>query len=196
VRLELLAPRSIPSPAGPPPIEGTTGTPAGVGTLAPAPIAGVIGAPARGRLGWRGALAIVFACLSLLGQGERARVDPRYRSPSSVLLTYWEALREGDADRVSDCYLTDRADLPMPGALWFLPPTDDLWLANFRSLPVTSGRVMVRYEVHYRPLGTGEERMFETGNEVVRQRGEWRIAQTLGEASMPEWKPEPAVVDM
>jgi hypothetical protein len=48
---------------------------------------------------------------------------------------------------------------------------------------------MVTYEVHYRPEGTGDERMFKTGSELIRMRGEWRIAQPLGEASMPEWKP-------
>ena len=84
-------------------------------------------------MGWRGAVAVLVVSLALLGQGERSRVDPRYRNPSSTLLTFWEALREGDADAVSDCFISDRADLPMPGALWFMPPTDDLWLTAFRS---------------------------------------------------------------
>jgi hypothetical protein len=151
----------------------------------------------RSGIGWRGVLVIVVASLSLLGQGERSRVDPRFRTPSSALLTYWEALREGDADAVQDCFITTgRRDLPMPGALWFMPPTDDLWLTAFRSLPVTGGRVMVRYEVHYRPRGTKDERMFESGSELVRTRGEWRITQPLGEVSMPEWKPESAPVDI
>lgn len=150
---------------------------------------------ARHGVGWRSVLLAILVSVSLLGQGEHVRVDPRYRSPSAVLLTYWEAQREGDADAARDCFASARSDQPEPGAVWFLPPTDDLWLTGFHSLPVTSGRVMVRYEVHFRPRGSAEERMFKTGSELVRARGEWRIAQPLGEASMPEWKPEPGPVD-
>ncbi len=102
----------------------------------------------------------------------------------------------GDSDEVLECQSEVRDDLPLPGALWFLPPIDELWLDGYRSLPVTSGRVLVTYEVHYRPTGTGEERMFHTGSELVRVRGEWRIARPIGEASMPEWKPVPGPVDM
>jgi hypothetical protein len=145
----------------------------------------------------RGAWALVLiAGLSLLGQGERHRVDPRYRAPSTTLLTFWEAMREGDADAACDCFVDGPHNLPLPGALWFLPPTDDLWLTAFRSLPVTAGRVMVTYEVHFRPLGSNEERQFKTGTELVREQGEWHIAQPLGEASMPTWKPEPTPVDI
>ena len=141
-------------------------------------------------------LLVVIACLSLLGQGERYRLDPRFRSPSATLQTFWESLREGNGDQAFECMIEGRHDLPMPGALWFLPPTEDLWLAGFRSLPVASGRVMVTYEVHYRPRGITEERMFKTGSELVRMRGEWRIAQPLGQASMPDWKPVPGPVDI
>jgi hypothetical protein len=38
--------------------------------------------------------------------------------------------------------------------------------------------------------------MFQTGCELVRQRGEWRIAKAIGEVSMPDWKPVPGPVDM
>ena len=177
-------------------IVGTPEATAGVADGATAPDAGPVVTPTHSGVGWRGVLVIVFASLTLLGQGERTRVDPRFRSPSSALLTYWEALRVGDADAVHDCFIADRGDLPMPGSLWFMPPTDDLWLAKFHLLPVTRGRVMVRYEVHFRPRGSRDERMFESGTELVRSRGEWRIAQPLGEASMPEWKPEPSPVDI
>jgi len=145
---------------------------------------------------WRVVLTVLLASLTLLGQGERSRVDPRFRSPSATLLTYWEALREGDADAAFDCFVSRRDDQPMPGALWFLPPTDELWLEAVHQLPVTTGRVMVRYEVHYKPRGTGEERSFPTGSELVRTQGEWRITQPLGQASMPEWKGEPLPVDI
>ncbi len=190
MRLDLLHPRT-------PPLQ-LVGTPApedGVGPDAPSP--GVTPeAPARHRPGWRGWLAILAVACSLLGQGERSRIDPRFQSPSRTLLTYWEALREGDADAVRECYSAERTDLPVPGALWFMPPTDDLWLTAFRSLPVTAGRVLVRYEVHFKPKGSGQEQMFETGSELVRARGQWRIAQPLGAASMPEWKPVPGPVDI
>lgn len=148
------------------------------------------------RPAWRRLLVLSIAVLSLLGQGERYRLDARFHSPSATLLTFWESLREGDGDQAFECFVEGRHDLPMPGALWFLPPTDDLWLTGFHSLPVTSGRTMVTYEVHYRPRGQNEERMFKTGSELVRVRGEWRIAQPLGEASMPEWKPEAGPVDI
>jgi hypothetical protein len=175
--------------------DGTPPDPAGV---APVTVASHAAAPrvVRVRIDWRNALLALLASLTLLGQGERAHVDPRFRSPSTTLLTYWEALREGDADAATECFLTARNDQPMPGAIWFLPPTDELWLESFKSLPVTAGRVMVRYEVHYKPRGVGEERMFETGSELLRWHGEWRIAQPLGQASMPEWKPESLPVDM
>ena len=120
--------------------------------------------PRSRRSEWRRAALILVAALSLLGQGERFRVDPRFRSPSTTLLAYWEALRQGDGDSAYECFVEGRHDLPVPGALWFLPPTDDLWLTGFRSLPVTAGRVMVTYEVHYRPRRVGEERMFKTGS--------------------------------
>jgi hypothetical protein len=152
--------------------------------------------PAPRGVRWQSVLVAVLASLTLIGQGERTSVDPRFRSPSSTLLTYWESLREGDADATHECFVDERSEQPMPGALWFLPPTDDLWLTAFHSLPVTSKRVMVRYEVHYKPLGSHEERMFTTGSELVRVRGEWRIMQPVGEASMPEWKPEHAPVDI
>src|SRR5205814_4141924 len=45
----------------------------------------------------RGFVVIAIACMSLLGQGERSRVDPRFISPSATLTTYWNAMRSGDA---------------------------------------------------------------------------------------------------
>lgn len=140
-------------------------------------------------------MLLLLACGTLLGQGERFRIDDRFRSPSATLVSYWTALHAGDTDGAYECFVEGRNDLPMPGALWFLPPTDDLWLEGFRSLPVTAGRVLVSYEVHYRARGNREERKFRTGNELVRVRGEWRIAGPLGEASMPEWHSTPGPVD-
>ena len=102
------------------------------------------------RLGWRGWLAVMAVAFALLGQGEHSRVDRRFRSPSTTLTTYWEALRVGDADGAWSCLAEGRHDVPMPGSVWFLPATDDLWLSGYRSLPVTAGRVMVSYEVDRR----------------------------------------------
>ena len=146
--------------------------------------------------GWRGTLALAVLSLSLLGQGERARVDPRFISPSATLTTYWSALRGGDANEAWECMVEGRHDLPRPGMLWFLPPTDELTLEEFRSLPVTGGRVLVSYEVRYRPAGIDEVRSFRTADELVRMRGEWRIARPIGEASMPDWQPTPRPVDI
>jgi len=152
--------------------------------------------PELRRAGWRAWLVLIAAACSLLGQGERAAVDARFRSPSMTLLTYWEALRQGDAAEAFECFVEGRHDLPLPGQLWFLPPTDDLWLEGWRLSSATGGRVQLTYEVHYIPSGLEEERLFRTGNELVRLKGEWRIVRPLGEASMPEWKPVPGPVDI
>lgn len=142
-----------------------------------------------------GLLVMALACVTLIGQGERSKVDPRFISPSATLTTYWSAMRSGDAAGAWECFVEGRHNLPMPGMLWFLPPTDALTLDAFHSLPVTQGRVLVSYEVRYRPTGVAEERAFRTADEMVRMRGEWRIARPIGEASMPEWEPTPRPVD-
>ena len=147
------------------------------------------------RLGWRGWFAVLAVSCSLLGQGERCRIERTYRSPCTTIQAYWEALRAGDVEAAWACFAEGRPDVPMPGAVWFLPSTDDLWLTGYRALPVAPGRMMVSYEVHYRDRWTSEERMFRFGNELVRQRGEWHIAKPIGEASMPEWKPKDRPVD-
>lgn len=147
------------------------------------------------RLGWRGWIVVLLAAGSLLGQGEHGRRDARFRSPSSTLVTYWDALRVGDADLAWSCLVAGRREVPLPGTVWFLPETDDLWLTGYKALPVTATRTMVSYEVHYRDRATHEERMFRFGNELVREHGEWRIAKPIGEASMPEWKPKDRAVD-
>ena len=144
----------------------------------------------------RGMLVVVLAALSLLGQGERSRVDPRFISPSATLRTYWEAMRTGDANGAWECMVEGRHQLPRPGMLWFLPATDELTLAEFRSLPVTGGRIIVSYEVRYRPKGSGELHSFRSADELVRMRGEWRIARPIGDVSMPAWRDTPRSVDI
>jgi len=174
------------------PAYAAAGTPAGAAGVVPAGLA----LPREGRrLGFRGWLVVLVAAFALLGQGPHTRVDRRFRSPSTTLTTYWEALRVGDADGAWNCFADGRREGPMPGSVWFLPATDDLWLTGYRALPVTPDRVMVTYEVHYRDGRAGDERMFRFGNELVRANGEWRIAKPIGEASMPEWKPNDRPVD-
>jgi len=141
-------------------------------------------------------VACALAAFSVLGQGEDCRVDARFISPSATLSTYWTALRDNDLATVYDCFTIGRHDMPFEGMLWFLPEKADLRLSEFRSLPVTGGRVMVSYEVHYRAPGAAREESFQTGSELVRTRGEWRIARPLGEASMPEWHAVPRPVDI
>ncbi|MBI1799688.1 MAG: hypothetical protein HYR73_08375 [Candidatus Eisenbacteria bacterium] len=161
-------------------------------------IAGVV-APASRRvasLSWRGVLLLALGAASLLGQGERYRVNPRLISPSRTIASYWEALRRDDENAAAECTVEGNPDVPYPGMLWFLPPTSELTLSDFRSLPVSSGRVLVTYLVRYRPVGLEVDQSFVTGCELVRQHGEWRIEKPIGEASMPEWKPIPRAVDI
>lgn len=149
------------------------------------------------RLG-RGMLAsalVALAAFAMLGQGERCDVDPRFASPSATLATYWSALRDGDAVAVAECMLEETEDQPFPGMLWFMPPTPEVRLEEFRSLPVSAGRLMVTYQVRFRPLGATEEQEFQTGNELVREHGMWRIARGLGPASLPAWRSIPRAVD-
>jgi len=192
VRLDLLQPVPRLHASAP---AGTPSASDGVGESVH-PRAGIPAVPEPRRAGWRAWLVVLVAACSLLGQGERASVDARFRSPSMTLLTFWESLRQGDAAGAFECFVEGRHDLPLPGQLWFLPPTDDLWLEGWRLSSATGGRVQLTYEVHYIPSGLDEERLFRTGNELVRMKGEWRIVRPLGEASMPEWKPVPGPVDI
>jgi hypothetical protein len=150
----------------------------------------------RRPVAWQGWLACMCMVVLLLGAGEPRKADPRFRSPSTTLETYWQALRHDDHFTAEDCLLGPSADLPTPGMLWFLPPTTSLRIANLRSLPVENGRVMATYEVRFVPLGGGGEQVFRTAAELVRIRGEWRIGNPIGEVSLPEWKPIPRTVDI
>ena len=173
-------------------ISGTTTPPHGVWTVGPS---GEGAGDDDSRPRWREWVAIALVASSLLGLGERCRVNPHLVSPSATLRQYWEALRMGDETGVAECLVQGAQDLPFPGMLWFLPPTRAIWIDDFRSLPVQSGRVLATYQVHFAPYGTGDVETFRTGSELVRTRGEWRIARPLGEASMPEWRPIHRTVD-
>lgn len=150
----------------------------------------------RPHAGFGAWLLVLAVAGSLLGQGERCRVDHRFISPSATLTTYWEALRANDETAIGECMLEGPQDQPFAGMLWFMPPTDEIHLEAFRSLPVTGGRVMVTYDVRFRPNGADQDQRFPSGNELVRQHGMWRITRGLGNASMPEWKPIRRPVDI
>jgi hypothetical protein len=180
----------------PPAREGTETTASGVSTGVPILAMGVPQRVRRSTVGGMlGAAGLLLGCFGLLGQGERCLVDTRFRTPTATLRTYWEGMRRGDADIVWACFTEGRYDLPVPGQLWFLPPTERLDIAQVQTLPVTPNRVMVTYEVRYVPRGLNELRSFRTGDELVRTRGEWRIARPIGEASMPDPEPIPRPVD-
>ena len=166
------------------------------GVLLPDRLMGDVSPMGRSPIG-RGMWALIaLATFSLLGQGERCVVDRRFLTPSATLLTYWEAMRANDEEAIGECMLDGPQSEPFEGMLWFMPPTAEIHLDRFRSLPVTGGRVMVSYEVRFRPIGATDEQQFQTGNELVRSHGEWRISRALGNASMPEWKPIPRPVDI
>ena len=141
-------------------------------------------------------MLLTFALFTLLGQGERSKVDPRLTSPSRTIASYWEALQRNDEAAALECTVEDTQDVPYRGMLWVLPQSAKLKLTGFKFLPVTAGHVMVTYVVCYRPVGSPTEEAFVTGCELVRQRGEWRILRPIGEASMPDWKPFPRAVDI
>jgi hypothetical protein len=156
--------------------------------------AGITDAEPRRRTS-RGVLWIALASFCLLGQGERCQVDKRFASPSATLSTYWQALLDGDAETAWSCVDDGQPGLPVPGMIWFLPPSDTLRLTNIQALPVTSGRVMVRYDVEFVPRGIAEVRAFENSDELVRRRGEWRLIRRAGEASFPDWEPTRQPID-
>ena len=176
----------LPGTGAPPAGACPCGRPGGSGDAPPSP----------GRIRARHRVAVVLAAWALLGQGEPCQVDPRFGTPSATLATYWSALRDGDTDTVTECVLADAGGQPFPGMLWFMPPTREVRLGEFHSLPVSSGRLYVTYEVRFRPIGATEEQRFETGHELVRGQDGWHIARGLGAASLPEWQPIPRAVDI
>lgn len=153
--------------------------------------------PARARpISWRGVWTVLAGALLLLGQGERYRVDPQLVTPERTIASFWRALRHDDDVAAAKCMVEGDHNLPFPGMLWFLPPTTDFRLSNFKIVPVEGGHALVTYVVRYTPVGVPSEQAFVTSFEMVRQRGEWRIVRPVGEASMPEWKPIPRAVDI
>ena len=171
-------------------------TPAAGVTPEGAPLTAPVALRRHVRAGARALAAIVLGALSLMGQGERYRIDPRFVSPTRAIASFWEALRHDDEAGAAQCMVEGPHDLPYPGMLWFLPPTTELRIGEFHSMPVENGHVLITYVVRYRPVGLPAEQAFVTGCEMIRQRGEWRIVKPMGEVNMPDWKPLPRSVDI
>ena len=190
-----LAAPACPAADGEPEDSGTTAPPSGVPLIDRSLGGGGTSVPHR-RIRARHLTLVGIAAFALLGQGERCLVDARFSSPSATLATYWSALRDGDAATAGECVLEGTEGQPFPGMLWFMPPTREVRLEGFRSLPITAGRLYVSYEVRFRPLGAIEEQSFQTGHELVRLHGDWRIARGLGTASLPQWRSIPRTVDI
>ena len=148
------------------------------------------------RAGWRAFAMLILVCASVLGQGERYDVDPRFVSPGATLTTYWEALKANDIQTVADCFVDAESALPFPGMLWFLPPVDELDIRSVHLESAERGHLVAVYEVRFRPKGSTETQQFHTSTELRRIRQQWRIVPQSGEAGMPAWRPYPRRVDI
>ena len=140
-------------------------------------------------------VAVLIGCMTLLGQGERARVDPRFKSPSAVLCTYWGALSSNDVETARECFADPEDAVPVPGALWFLPPSRQLSVCPLKFLPVESHRVVATYQVRFRPVGARNDVGVMGGCELVKTRVGWRILGPT-DGGLPQWSPIPRSVDM
>ena len=116
-------------------------------------------------------------------------MDPRFASPNATLATYWEALRANDEGSVVECFAEPASAAPVPGAVWFLPPSRELVISPPRLVPVEVGHMVANYEVRFRPYGSVEVYGVTMSSELQRIRGEWRILRALVDSDMPDWLP-------
>jgi len=162
-------------------LSGTAARPSGVWNVG-AVLAGIRAARRRSavwpRTGWR-AWAVVFATLSLLGQGERYRLDPRFDSPTATLLTYWAAVQDDDAEGVIECFAEPTRAIPYPGMVWAIPPARTLGLYTVRCEPAGQGRVLATYEVRVTARDALDAQRLAISTSLVRVRGAWRIDEAL-----------------
>jgi hypothetical protein len=168
---------------------GTATPPGGVGTGACSSSDSTFPRPPLTPAGVLSCALVLVLCVGLLGQGQRYSVDPRFCSPVATLRTYWESLRQGDAETASLCIEEGSYTGPFPGAVWFMPPSRNLRLTEVHELPVRHGRVLVNYEVHYLALGVSEELSFRSESQLTEHQGEWRITPPFGEVNVQEWRP-------
>lgn len=138
----------------------------------------------------------MLGALSLLGQGERCHINPQLRSPGSAIAFYWEALQLNDSERMAACSLESDASLPFPGMLWAFPNTRELSIEHLRYVPIDADHVVVSYDVVFRPIGGEQDRSLAAMTEVVRVRGEWRVARPLAENGILNGQPPPTRVDI
>jgi len=147
-------------------------------------------APSR-RRSWARGVMLGFACFSLLGQGEPAGVDPRFRSPSALIATYWEALWANDDQTLAECFADPSHTAPMPGSLWFLPPSRRLCVYPIQSLAGGREKVQASYEIRFRPDDATQDMHFLASTTLVRVHDGWRIADSQEDHSIPLWYPAP-----
>jgi hypothetical protein len=127
---------------------------------------------------------LLVGCFSLLGQGERCRIDSRFRSPESALATYWEALQEYDADGIAECLASDLDPVPFPGMLWFFPETRACRIDSLKIVPLEDDQVIAAYLVRYVPVGSKRVRRLQVVTELIRIQGEWRVTRPLDDQSL------------
>lgn len=148
------------------------------------------------RSGWR-AWALVFAALSLLGQGERYRLDPRFDTPTATLLTYWEAVQRDDAQGVAECFAEPTRAVPYPGMVWEIPPARTLGLYSVRCERSGQNRVVATYEVRVTARDALDPQRLAISTVLVKLRGAWRIEDALGDmTSLDAGMPVRRVVDI
>ena len=138
---------------------------------------------------------LVVALASLLGQGQYCTVDPLLRTPGTALASYWEAVECNDEDRIRACSLGLEDGMPFPGMLWAFPEVKALWLERLQYVPLEADRVVVRYEVHFRPAGSHQERKLTVSTELQHVGGEWRVVRPLGEDGVLRGQAMPTRVD-
>jgi len=139
---------------------------------------------------------LLVGCFTLLGQGERCRIDIRFRTPSSALATYWEALQEHDAEGISECMASDLDPVPFPGMLWFFPETRACRIDSLKLVPLEDDHVMAAYQVRYVPVGSKYVRRLPVVSELVRIEGQWRVTHPVDEQSLLGEKPRVERVDI
>ena len=80
--------------------------------------------------------------------------------------------------------------------LWAFPNTHALAIQQLRYVPIDADHVIVSYDVVFRPVGGEQDQSLSVMTEVVRVRGEWRVARPLTETGILNGLPPPTRVDI